>query len=94
MTAPKYTPQISLGNIIQVVVLLLALSGGWFVMQTSVQNNTGVLKDHETRLRDLERTTNTQGADFRAIKETLSEVKAQQFEMNRLLRQIVQQQGR
>ena len=91
MTSPKFSSQISLGNIIQVAILLVALAGGWALTQSSVAGNTDRLTDHETRLRTLEQASSTMGADFRAMREALNDIKTQQQDNNRLLRQLLSQ---
>jgi len=61
VTKPELTSQISLGNIIQITVILGGMTGAWFTMghriEATVQgvsNNAAVIAEHDLRLRVLE----------------------------------------
>jgi len=61
MTKPQLTSQISLGNIIQIALILAGLIGAWITMghkieasARGVSNNATAIADHELRLRTLE----------------------------------------
>lgn len=51
MARPTFSTQISLGNVIQLVVLLVAVTSAWFTLDNRVSNNTKTLTatifDHE-----------------------------------------------
>lgn len=89
MTSPRFNGQISLGNVISIVVVLFGLAGGWFTLQAQVVSISEDIGDHEARLRVVEQTTITQRADLRATDETLRDIKAQLSENNRLLRELL-----
>lgn len=61
MTKPQLTSQISLGNIIQITLILAGLTGAWFTMghrteasALGVSNNAAEIAEHDRRLRTLE----------------------------------------
>jgi hypothetical protein len=89
MTSPRFNTQISLGNIIQIALLLIAVAGGYVSLQDAVADGETVQRDHEARIRSLENASVRQGADFRAMNQTLRDIKDQQAENNRLLRQLL-----
>jgi hypothetical protein len=89
MTSPRFNTQISLGNIIQIALLIIAVAGGYVSLQDAVADGETVQRDHEVRIRNLENASVRQGADFRAMNQTLRDIKDQQSENNRLLRQIL-----
>lgn len=100
MTTPRFNNTFSLGNVIQIIILIVGIAGGWFTLKADVSSlrteqqrlaaeTSDTFKDHERRMRDVERITTTQSADFRAMNSTLRDIKAQQQENNRLLRQIL-----
>lgn len=60
--APVYTRQISFGNILQILALVIGLGAGWFAMDHRSQTNTeqvikarAELEEIEVRLREVER---------------------------------------
>lgn len=100
MTKPQFNGQISLGNVLSIIVLITGLLGSWFALQADVGNlrsdheklvasTSASFNDHEKRIRDVERISTTQSADFRAMNSTLRDIKAQQQENNQLLRQLL-----
>lgn len=89
MPSLKFNPQISLGNIIQISLLLIASVAGYVSLQDAVSDGEVVQKDHETRIRHLENASTRQGADFRAMTTALQDIKSQQQENNSLLRQLL-----
>lgn len=61
MTKPQITSQISLGNIIQIALILAGLTGAWFTMghrteatAVSAAENAAAIVENERRIRTLE----------------------------------------
>lgn len=61
MARPEFTPAISLGNLIQIAVLLIGLGGAWAVLSTNldyqasrIAANSAAIREMETRVRTLE----------------------------------------
>lgn len=59
MTRPGFRNQISLGNIVQIGAMLVAVSVAFAALQGSTAAQGVVLQDHEVRLRALEATGTT-----------------------------------
>jgi len=53
MARPTFSPQISLGNMIQLVVLLVAIVGGWITLDNRVENNTKDLQKAQASQREI-----------------------------------------
>ena len=53
MARPTFSTQISLGNVIQLVVLMLTMAGGWFSLDNRVANNTRDLKNTVLQQREI-----------------------------------------
>ena len=59
---PTFLNQISVGNLLQILVLLVGLTSAWFVMDTRSKINSGYISeirtdvaDLQTRMREVER---------------------------------------
>ncbi|HEY0329162.1 MAG TPA: hypothetical protein VGC77_08675 [Rhodopseudomonas sp.] len=52
---PEIKNQITLGNAIQIGVMLVALALGWAALDWRSQSSAATVSDHEARLRSLER---------------------------------------
>lgn len=52
---PKIDPRISLGNLIQIGVLLIAVASAYTLLKSQSVTAAKTLDDHEIRLRALER---------------------------------------
>ena len=90
MPSPKFSTTISLGNVIQIGALLFVCAAGWVTIKDAVSDGEIVQKDHETRIRLLETTGVRLGSEFNAMNSTLRDIKTQQMENNRLLRELLQ----
>lgn len=99
MTAPKpqWSPQISLGNVIQICILLVGLAGAWFAMdqrtntaQLAAQKNAAELAQVELRVRSLETKNAADSEQLRTLQRDIADLKQGQRETNGLLRQLLQ----
>lgn len=61
MARPEFTPAISLGNLIQIAVLLVGLGGAWAILSTNldyqasrIAANSAAIREIEVRVRTLE----------------------------------------
>ncbi|MEM9700235.1 MAG: hypothetical protein AAF943_15760 [Pseudomonadota bacterium] len=97
MTRPIFNSQISLGNIIQLGLLLVAVVGGWFTLRAQtdmaardVAANVVTIRDLNLRVRALETQSAGQNAQLSALQRDIGEIKDGQKEINALLRQILQ----
>lgn len=97
MTKPQITPQISLGNIIHIAIILVAVVGAYFAInhrtettQAAVLKNAEVLVQYELRLRALENKDAADSEQLRTLQRDITELKQGQRETNALLRQLLQ----
>jgi hypothetical protein len=97
MTKPTLNSQISLGNVIQLVVLLVTILAGWFTIdqqsksaaEAASENKDGLVKI-EVRLRLLENKDAKDSEQLRTLQRDIAELKSGQKETNGLLRQLLQ----
>lgn len=97
MTKPTLNSQISLGNVIQLVVLLVTILAGWFTIdqqsksaaEAASENKDGLVKI-EVRLRLLENKDAKDSEQLRTLQRDIAELKNGQKETNGLLRQLLQ----
>lgn len=78
---PVFQKQISLGNVIQIAVLLVGMSGAWFVMDNRSTNNADQITQTrvlvtalEVRLRTVENTQARSDERFSNILALLSQI--------------------
>lgn len=97
MTKPTVTSQISLGNIIQIGVLLVGLVAGWFTMRNEVDaalnasgNNSAEISEMSERIRALETRSARDSEQLNTLRRDIGELKTGQREINGLLRQLLQ----
>lgn len=100
MTAPpkpQWSPQISLGNIIQIGLLLVGLVAAWITMEqrtdaaeAASKQNAAELVQIELRIRALETTNAADAEQLRSLQRDIAELKQGQRETNGLLRQLLQ----
>jgi uncharacterized coiled-coil protein SlyX len=97
MTKPQITSQISLGNIIQIALILAGLTGAWFTMghrteatAAGMAKNAADLVQIEVRVRALETRAAADTEQLRTLQRDISELKQGQRETNGLLRQLLQ----
>ena len=51
---PEFKEQITTGNMIQIVAMLIALAVSWAMLDARGQASAGRIDDHEVRLRSIE----------------------------------------
>ena len=97
MTKPTFTTNISAGNIIQILVLIVSLTAGWFAMKNETSAaiskavaNAAELSDIDARVRVLERSDAQDSEQLRTFRRDIEEIKQGQRDMNNLLRQLLQ----
>ena len=54
MSRPEFSPTISLGNLIQMAVLIVAMAGGWALMRADLDHLGGRLTTQRDVVRDME----------------------------------------
>ena len=98
MTAPKFTDNISLGNIIQVAVLLVAVSASFLFVQfqsaaTAEEAKKVVVEMNklELRVRSLEVHEATGTERLQSVQRDVREIKQGLNENNSILRQLLRQ---
>lgn len=97
MTKPTLNGQISLGNVIQLAVLVFAIVGGWVTIEQrsaaavlSASENKEELVKFELRIRTLENKDARDSEQLRTLQRDIGELKTGQKETNGLLRQLLQ----
>lgn len=97
MTKPQITSHISLGNIIQIALIVVGLAGAWFTMEhrteaaaAGLNKNSVELSQIEVRVRALETRAAADTEQLRTLQRDISELKQGQRETNGLLRQLLQ----
>lgn len=97
MTKPQITSQISLGNIIQIALILLGAAGAYWTIEhrtettrLGMEKNAEVLVQYELRLRTLENKDAADSEQLRTLHRDITELKQGQRETNALLRQLIQ----
>ena len=97
MTKPTLNGQISLGNVIQLVVLVVAIVGGWVTIEQrseaavlAATQNKAELVEFELRIRTLENKDARDSEQLRTLQRDIGELKTGQKETNGLLRQLLQ----
>ena len=100
MTRPIFDARVSLGNLIHIILLLGTVVVGATVALGEIERLKIQINDinedvsrFDDRLRDVETTAAMQGRDFQAMNNALGKMEAQLVENNRLLRQLMSQQG-
>ncbi len=101
MTNPTYKDQISLENIIQIIVLVVAMSGAFMFVRhqggataNETKNISVKLSQLKDRVRGLEVRSASDIAHMEAVRRDISEIKTSQRESNALLRQLLGQAGK
>lgn len=81
MARPSFSPMISLGNVIQVVLLLLTVAGAWFTLDNRVSNNAlsiekmgGDHQDYSNRIRSIEKEQVRSDERFSSILQSMSRI--------------------
>lgn len=101
MTKPEYKSQISLGNVIQVGMLVVALAGSWAFMQSTTSNNADEIDrlgedvaEIEVRVRSVELSSQGGKASSEALAQAMERIERTQRENNALIRQLLVQVGK
>lgn len=89
MTAPKFESKVSLGNLLTLIAMGVAGLLAFATVQGDVAANTSAVGDIEGRVRVLEKDSTKQAEQFRALAQGLGDIKDQQRENNRLLRELL-----
>lgn len=84
MTAPRFTAEVHLGHILQLITMLLVLGVGWGVHVTTVnalrekqQADAAIVQRHEIEIRGLDKSTTVVLTKLETISSDLREVKAE-----------------
>ena len=97
MTKPQISNQISLGNVIQILILLVGLAGAYYTLKATsdtasvaaVKNADGLEKLAD-RVQVLETRDAVNGEQISVLRRDIEEIKNGQRETNNLMRQLLQ----
>lgn len=97
MPKPEITAQISLGNIIQIALIIIGAAGAYYTIEhrteiarLGMEKNAAVLVQYELRIRTLENKDAADSEQLRTLQRDITELKQGQGETNALLRQLLQ----
>lgn len=91
MSPPKFTSQISLGNIIQGALLIVGCASAFAVLQAKSGENERRIIEIERRVVNVEQSAVSLAVATATITANIEEIKRQQRENNELLRELLRQ---
>lgn len=100
MPRPSFTSSISLGNVIQVLLLIVGLTGGYFAIKHEsatafdlATKTASSLQRVEGRVTQLEIGAASDNAQLKHLQDDLKEIKDGQRELNNLIRELLRRDG-
>lgn len=86
---PIIRPNIDLGNIIQIMMLIVSIAVGYAYVQITVSANVEKIDDLEERMRVVERSTGRVEVNISSLQRSMDELRAEMRENNQLIRRMI-----
>lgn len=78
MMALKYSPEVSLGNILQIITIAVSVFSAYLLLVTTDTKHTAAIEQHEKEIRELKEFNKEVNQYFKSIDSKLTEIQIEQ----------------